>query len=89
MEYLFLLQTKKRKNKASMLKMQLLTKRRVFLVKVYYKIRSYLEEKEAFRGKCQDKEPPINRTIWKQVKGRKKKEHVLNINKGRSGIRKK
>ena len=56
--------------------MQLLTKRCVFLVKVYYKIRSYLEEKEAFRGKCQEKEPPINRTIWKQVKGRKKKEYV-------------
>ena len=56
--------------------MQLLTKRCVFLVKVYYKIRSYLEEKEAFRGKCQEKEPPINRAIWKQVKGRKKKEHV-------------
>ena len=37
---------KEKKNKASTLKTQLTTEQRVFVVKAYYKSRSYLEVKE-------------------------------------------
>ena len=67
---------KETKNIASMLKIQLTTEQRVFVVKTYYKTSSYLEVKEAFRRRIPEKDPPKNRTIWKKVKNTKEKEQV-------------
>ena len=46
---------KETKNKAPMLKMQLTTEQRVFVVKTYYKTSSYLEVKEGFHRSFQRK----------------------------------
>ena len=70
-----------------MIQMQLTTAQCVFVVKTYYKTSSYLEVKEAFRRRFPEKDPPANRTIWKNVKKHGIEETSLNINKGRSGQR--
>ena len=75
---------KESKNKASMLKMQLTTEQRIFVVKSYYKTSNYLKVKEAFCRRFQEKDPLTNSTIWKNVTNTKEKEQVLNINRGRS-----
>ena len=67
---------KETKKKASMLKIQLPTEQPVFVVKRYYKTSSYLEVKEAFRRRFPEKDPPTNRTIWKNIKNMKEKEQV-------------
>ena len=58
---------KETKNKASILKIQLITVQHVFVVKTYYKASSYLEVKEAFRERFLDKVSPRNRRAWKNV----------------------
>ena len=58
---------KETKNKASILKIQLITVQHVFVVKTYYKTSSYLEVKEAFRERFLEKVPPRNRRAWKNV----------------------
>ena len=59
-----------------MLKMQLITEQRVFVVKTYHKASSYLEVKEAFHIRSLEKDPPTNRETWKNVKITKEKEQV-------------
>ena len=65
---------KETKNKASMLKMQLITEQRVFIVKTYYKTSSYLEVKKAIRRRFPEKDQPTNRRAWKNKKNAEEKE---------------
>ena len=58
---------KETKNKPSVLKMQLTTEQRVFVVKTFYKTRSYPKVKKVFHKRFLEKDPPTNRTIWKKV----------------------
>ena len=69
------------KNKTLVLKMKLTTEQRVFVVKTFYKTRSYLKVKEVFRGRFPEKDPSINRTIWKSVIKDKTEGINLNINR--------
>ena len=78
---------KETKNKTLVLKMQLTTEQHVLVVKTFYKTSSYLKVKEVFRRRFPEKDPPTNRTIWKNV-GKYKTERInLNINKAGSGRR--
>ena len=66
---------KETKNKASILKMQLITEQRVFI--------GYMKVKEVFRRRFPEKDSPTNRTILKNVKKYEKEGASLNINKDR------
>ena len=77
----------KKKNKASMLEMQLPTEQRVFVVKTYYKTSSCQEVNETFRRTFSEKDPPPNRTKRENDKRYEIERTNLNIGKRRSGMR--
>ena len=60
LETLMLTLTKKMKNKALILKMQLITEQRVFVVKTYYKTSYCLEVKETFRRRFREADSSTN-----------------------------
>ena len=59
----------------------------VLVAKTYCKARSYLEVKETFHWRFQEKVSPANGTVWKNAKNYEKKGTSLNITKGKSGRR--
>ena len=66
---------------------QLTTEQRTFIVKSYYKCRSYKRTREAFRNRFQDRQPPAPKTIWANVDKYEKHGTSLNRNKQNSGRR--
>ena len=85
LEKLIAFLNKETKNKASVLKMQLIAEHGLFVVKIYCKISIYLEVKKAFGIRFPEKEPPIDRTKWKNLKNFERERTSLTMNKGRSG----
>ena len=67
--------------------MQLIMKQRIFIVKLYYKTKSYNQVKTKFRALFPERLPPNKTTTRKNVKKCERNGASLNMNKGRSGRR--
>ena len=47
---------------------QLTVEERVFIVSKYFETHSFVEVRNLFRERFPDKEPPVKKTIWRNVK---------------------